>query len=146
MMTVVGDVLTLLAGAFWGALTLIVKATRLRSAPAAKVLLYQLFVSAVLLALAALVSGESLPMKLSFVPAASLLYQMIWVAGFTYLVWYWLLARYHSGEMSAFTFVTPLMGVLAGHFLLGDAMEPGLILAVALVLGGIVLVNRPRAV
>jgi drug/metabolite transporter (DMT)-like permease len=145
MMAVVGDVLTLVAGAFWGAVTLIVKATNLRSAPAAKVLLYQLFVSAVLLALAAMAMGECLPMKLSFVPAASLLYQMIWVAGFTYLVWYWLLRQYHSGEMSAFTFVTPLMGVLAGHFMLGDPMEPGLVVAVALVLGGIVLVNRPRA-
>jgi drug/metabolite transporter (DMT)-like permease len=48
--------------------------------------------------------------------------------------------------MSSFTFVTPLIGVFAGHFLLGDAMESGLVLAVALVLGGIILVNRPRPV
>ena len=125
-------------------LTLTVKATRLSSVPAAKVLLYQLAVSAVLLALAAFLTGESLPMRLSLVPAASLLYQTIWVAGVTYLIWYWLLRQYHAGELSAFTFVTPLMGVLAGHFLLGDAMESGLVLAVALVLGGIILVNRPR--
>jgi drug/metabolite transporter (DMT)-like permease len=126
MTPVVGDLLTLLAGAFWAMVTLTVKATRLSSVPAAKVLLYQLAVSAVLLALAAFAAGESLPARLSFVPAASLLYQTIWVAGVTYLVWYWLLRQYHAGEMSAFTFVTPLMGVLAGHFLLGDIMEPGL--------------------
>ena len=123
-----------------------VKATRLSEVPAAKVLLYQLAVSAVLLTLAALVMGESLSTKLSFMPAASLVYQTIWVAGFTYLVWYWLLRQYHAGEMSAFTFVTPLMGVLAGHFILGDPMDAGVIIAVALVLGGIILVNRPRAV
>jgi drug/metabolite transporter (DMT)-like permease len=141
---VIGDLLTLTAGAFWAMVTLTVKATRLSSVPAAKVLLYQLAVSAVLLALAAFVTGESFPLRLSLVPAASLLYQTIWVAGVTYLIWYWLLRQYHAGELSAFTFVTPLMGVLAGHFLLGDAMESGLILAVALVLGGIILVNRPR--
>ncbi len=141
---VIGDLLTLAAGAFWGMVTLTVKATRLNSVPAAKVLLYQLAVSAVLLALAAFAMGERFPARLSFMPAASLLYQTIWVAGVTYLIWYWLLRQYHAGEMSAFTFVTPLMGVLAGHFLLGDAMESGLVLAVALVLGGIILVNRPR--
>jgi drug/metabolite transporter (DMT)-like permease len=143
--TVIGDVLALVAGALWAALTLIVKATRLRAAPAAKVLLYQLFVSAVMLVAVALAMGEKMPSRLSFVPAASLLYQSVWVAGFTYLVWYWLLRRYHSGEISAFTFVTPLIGVLAGYFLLGDALDAGLIVAVALVLGGIILVNRPSA-
>ncbi|SEE56240.1 Permease of the drug/metabolite transporter (DMT) superfamily [Rhizobiales bacterium GAS188] len=144
MMPLIGDLLTLAAGACWAGTTLFVKTTSLRTVPATKVLLYQLFVSAVLLVFAALITGEAFPTKLSFVPAASLLYQMIWIAGFTYLVWFWLLRSYHSGEMSSFTFVTPLMGVLAGHFLLGDSMEPGLILAVALVLGGIALVNRPN--
>ncbi|SED90363.1 Permease of the drug/metabolite transporter (DMT) superfamily [Rhizobiales bacterium GAS191] len=146
MMPLIGDLLTLAAGACWAGTTLFVKTTSLRTVPATKVLLYQLFVSAVLLVFAALITGETFPTKLSFVPAASLLYQMIWIAGFTYLVWFWLLRSYHSGEMSSFTFVTPLMGVLAGHFLLGDSMEPGLILAVALVLGGIALVNRPNKV
>ena len=146
MTPVLGDLLTLAAGAFWGMVTLSVKATRLSTAPAAKVLLYQLAVSAVLLAFAAFMMGESLPMRVSFVPAASLLYQTIRVAGVTYLIWYWLLRQYHAGEMSSFTFVTPLIGVFAGHFLLGDAMESGLVLAVALVLGGIILVNRPRPV
>jgi drug/metabolite transporter (DMT)-like permease len=143
MMPLIGDLLTLAAGACWAVTTLLVKATNLRTVPATKVVLYQLVVSAVMLVGAALIAGEPFPTQLSFLPAASLLYQMIWVAGFTYLVWFWLLRSYHSGEMSSFTFVTPLLGVLAGHFLLGDSLEPGLILAVALVLGGIVLVNRP---
>jgi drug/metabolite transporter (DMT)-like permease len=147
MLALVGDLLTLVSGAFWGATTVLVKATSLRSAPATKVLLYQLAVSAVLLALAALSAREQLPATLSLVPALSLIYQVVWIAGFTFLVWFWLLRQYHSGELSAFTFLTPLVGVLAGHLLLGEAMEPGLILAVALVLSGIFLVNRPaRAV
>ena len=139
----IGDLLTLAAGACWAATTLLAKATKLRSLPATKVLLYQLVVSTLLLSIAALVVGEPFPTHLSFVPAASLLYQIIWIAGFTYLVWFWLLRSYHAGEMSSFTFVTPLVGVLAGHFLLGDSLDAGLIIAVALVLIGIGLVNRP---
>jgi drug/metabolite transporter (DMT)-like permease len=143
MTPLIGDLLSLAAGAFWGVTTVLVKATQLRAAPATKVLLYQLVVSAVLLVIAALVAGEALPVKLSFVPAASLLYQVVWIAGFTFLAWFWLLRQYHSGELSAFTFLTPLLGVLAGHFMLGDSLEPQLILAVILVLAGIFLVNRP---
>jgi drug/metabolite transporter (DMT)-like permease len=143
MQALFGDLLTLAAGALWGATTVIVKGTRLRFAPATKILLYQLFVSSLFLVVAAVLAGESLPTKLTFVPAISVIYQVVWVAGVTFLVWFWLLRQYHSGELSSFTFLTPLMGVLAGHFLLGDRLDLGLILAVALVLGGIVLVNRP---
>ncbi|MFI5012168.1 MAG: DMT family transporter [Hyphomicrobiales bacterium] len=142
VMPLIGDLLTLAAGAFWGATTVLVKATTLRLAPATKVLLYQLVISAVLLVMAALLAGERLPTEISFVPAMSLIYQVFWIAGVTFLAWFWLLRQYHSGELSAFTFLTPLLGVLAGHFLLGDTLEPGLLLAVALVLGGIILVNR----
>jgi drug/metabolite transporter (DMT)-like permease len=138
-----GDLLTLLAGALWGATTVLVKGTGLRFAPATKILLYQLSVSAVFLVAAAVIGGERLPTQLSFVPAISVIYQVVWIAGVTFLVWFWLLRQYHSGELSSFTFLTPLMGVLAGHFLLGDRLDFGLVLAVALVLGGIVLVNRP---
>lgn len=142
LMPLIGDLLSLAAGAFWAATTVLVKATTLRFAPATKVLLYQLVISAVLLVMAALLAGERLPSALSFLPAVSLIYQVFWIAGVTFLVWFWLLRQYHAGELSAFTFLTPLVGVLAGHFLLGDALEAGLVLAVALVLGGIILVNR----
>ncbi|MFI4994666.1 MAG: DMT family transporter [Hyphomicrobiales bacterium] len=138
-----GDLLSLAAGAFWGGTTLLVKGTGLRLAPATKILLYQLVVSGLLLVVAAWLAGERLPAKLSLVPAFSILYQMVWIAGVTFLVWFWLLRQYHSGELSSFTFLTPLMGVLAGHFILGDSLDLGLVLAVALVLGGIILVNRP---
>jgi len=138
-----GDLLSLGAGAFWGATTLIIKGTVLRTAPATKILLYQLGVSAIFLMAAAFWAGESLPAELSLVPALSIAYQVLWVAGVTFLIWFWLLRQYHAGELSSFTFLTPLMGVLAGHFMLGDRLDLGLVLAVALVLGGIILVNRP---
>jgi drug/metabolite transporter (DMT)-like permease len=40
--------------------------------------------------------------------------------------------------------LTPIFGVAAGHLVLGEPLTPGFALAVALVVAGLVLVNRPR--
>src|SRR6476659_2038896 len=54
----IGDLMMLGAGAAWGATTLVIKASRLRAAPAEKVLAYQLAVSIPILALGMLAMGE----------------------------------------------------------------------------------------
>src|SRR3954452_7315516 len=54
----VGDIMMVGAGACWGATTLVIKASRLRSAPAEKVLAYQLAISIPMLALGVLAMGE----------------------------------------------------------------------------------------
>ncbi|MEA2758604.1 MAG: hypothetical protein QOH65_1217 [Methylobacteriaceae bacterium] len=140
----IGDVLTLIAGALWGATTLIIKATRLRAARPIKALLYQLAVSAVVLGLGILVFHENMPTQVSAISWGSLAYQTLWVVCITYTSWFWMISHYRAGELSAFTFLTPIFGVAAGHFLLGDAIAPGFAIAVALVAGGILLVNWPR--
>src|SRR3954464_3107127 len=53
-----GDIMMVAAGAAWGATTLVIKATKLRSAPAEKVLAYQLAISIPMLAAGALLMGE----------------------------------------------------------------------------------------
>ena len=54
----IGDLMLVLAGVAWGATTLVIKATRLAHAPFEKTLLYQLIVSAPMLALGAQLFGE----------------------------------------------------------------------------------------
>ncbi len=139
-----GDLMLIGAGAAWGATTLVVKATRLAHASYEKTLLYQLVVSAPLLATGALLAGERIEAMPSALAAGSLAYQTIWVVGVTYLTWFALILRYSASRLSAFTFLTPLFGVAAGHFVLGDPLTPGFAVAAALVVGGLVLVNRPR--
>jgi drug/metabolite transporter (DMT)-like permease len=139
----IGDIFALAAAALWGATTVLIKASPLRAAPATKVLLYQLLGSIPIAALAAYGAGESFPVHISALSAWALLYQTVWVAGVTYLVWFWLVVHYRAGELSAFTFLTPVLGVLAGHFLLGDDLSRGFLAALALVAAGIVLVNWP---
>jgi drug/metabolite transporter (DMT)-like permease len=58
------------------------------------------------------------------------------------VIWFFLVSHYSANRLSAFTFLTPLFGVAAGHFVLGEPMTPAFAAAVALVAGGLVLVNR----
>jgi len=60
------------------------------------------------------------------------------------VLWYALVTRYSANRLSAFTFLTPLFGVAAGHLVLGEPLTPALAAAVALVAGGLMLVNRVR--
>ena len=141
----IGDALCLIAAFIWGATTLVIKASRLIRAPAEKVLLYQLAVSApVMLGLAPFFGP--LIRSLDWVAGIGLLYQVVIVVAASYIAWFSLLARYPAGLLSAFTFLTPLFAVAFGAVLLAEPVSPRLILALGLVAGGIFLVNRPRPV
>jgi len=94
-------------------------------------------------AVVSLAVGERWPTHFSTVGAVAMTYQTFWVASVTYLAWFWLLKRYGAGELSAFTFISPIVGVLAGHFLLGDELTPNFMAALVLVAAGVVLVNLP---
>jgi drug/metabolite transporter (DMT)-like permease len=52
--------------------------------------------------------------------------------------------RYSAARRSVFTFLAPLFGVAAGHFVLNEPLTPAFAVAVALVAAGLLLVNRPQ--
>jgi drug/metabolite transporter (DMT)-like permease len=140
----IGDLMMIGAGAAWGATTLVIKGTALRSAPAEKVLAYQLAVSIPMLAAGALIIGERMTAMPGAVSLGWLAYQTFWVVSLTYAVWFAMVQRYSASRLSAFTFLTPLFGVASGHFVLGEPISWAFGLAVALVIGGLILVNRPN--
>jgi len=140
----IGDLMLVLAGAAWAATTLLIKATRLVRVSYEKMLLYQLIVSAPMLALCAQVFGERVVEPPSAVALGSLLYQTVWVVAVTFLAWFALIQRYSASRLSVFTFLTPLFGIAAGYMVLGDPLTPAFALAALLVVAGLVLVNRPR--
>lgn len=142
--TLLGDALLLVSGAGWAATTLVIKGTRLVQVAPEKTLGYQLVVSIPILAVAALVFGESLPGLPRPAAVGWLAYQTVWVVGITYGLWFALVKHYSASRLSAFTFLTPLFGVLAGHVVLGDAIDWPFAAAAGLVVAGLVLVNRPR--
>ena len=138
-----GDLLIVGGGALWAATTLIVKATELRHAPPEKALTYQIVISIPILALAAYLSGETLtripgPLALSLIA-----YQAVWVVGLTFLLWWVLVKTYSASKLSAFTFITPLFGVVASYLILHETLTPVFGVAALLVIAGLFLVNRP---
>ena len=144
MYQLLGDLMMIGAGAAWGSTTLVIRATKLATAPAEKTLSYQLAVSAPILALGSLMTGEHVPAAPGVTALSWLAYQTIWVVGITYLIWFGMIRTYVTSRLSAFTFLTPLCGVAAGHVILGDPITPAFAAAAALVIAGLVLVNRPR--
>jgi drug/metabolite transporter (DMT)-like permease len=139
-----GDVMMVGAAAGWAATTLVIKASRLNRVSAEKTMLYQLVVSAPLLAIGVVVFGERIDAMPSALALGALAYQIVWVVSVTYVVWFALVVRYSATRLSAFTFLTPLFGVAAGYLVLNEPLTPPFALAVALVALGLVLVNRPR--
>lgn len=140
--SLLGDFFGLVAAALWAATTVLIRATSLSRATAAKTLFYQLAVSAPLLLAASLLMGEQGVVALTPLALASLAYQGVIVAFASYLVWFWLLTRYLAARLSVFSFMTPLFGVLAGVAVLGEPLTPSFAGAALLVGAGIVLVNR----
>ena len=138
----IGDVMLIGGAMAWAGTTLLFKATRLVKAPAEKAMIYQLAVSAPLLFLFAWLSGERMTHWPGPVPMVAFTYQTVWVVGCTFLIWLVLMKSYPAGKLSAFTFVTPLFGVAAGHFILNEPLSAGFAVAVVLVVAGLALVNR----
>ncbi|MEG3638110.1 DMT family transporter [Magnetococcus sp. PR-3] len=141
----VGDLMLTLSAVFWGATTLLIKVSPLAHIEASRTLLYQLAVSAMILPLASLFLDEPMVTSLSSTALWSLLYQTIWVAAVTYLVWYWLVTHYPACQLSSFTFLAPLFGVLAGGWILDEPLTTALLAALVLVGSGLYLVNRSKS-
>jgi drug/metabolite transporter (DMT)-like permease len=138
-----GDLMLVGGGAAWAATTLIIKASALNRISPEKTLLYQLVVSVPLLALGALIFGEHVDAMPSPVALGAFGYTVL-VVSLTFAMWFALIVRYSAARLSVFTFLAPLFGVAAGHFVLHEPLTPPFAVAVVLVALGILLVNRPR--
>ena len=141
-----GDLLVIAGGALWAATTLLVKATALLKAPAEKGLGYQVALSVPILGFAAWISGETLTRVPGPLALSLMVYQAVWVVGLTFLIWFALVKTYSASKLSAFTFITPLFGVVASYFIMRDTLTPAFGAAALLVIAGLYLVNRPGPV
>jgi drug/metabolite transporter (DMT)-like permease len=135
-----GDALALLSALLWAAATLLIKGTRLSRLDPVKTLLYQIGLMAIVCPFAAWGFGEPAPTGLAFWAYVALFWQGAVVVGFTYALWIWLLGQYPAAQLSAFGFVTPLIGVVAAAMILGEPLTTGLAAASALVIAGLILV------
>jgi drug/metabolite transporter (DMT)-like permease len=139
-----GDVMIVCGGALWGATTLIAKGTKLRLAAPEKALAYQVAISIPILGAAAWFFDE----KMTHVPGplavSVVVYQAVWVVGLTFALWFALVQVYSASKLSAFSFITPLFGVVASYLILHEQLTLSFAAAALLVIAGLRLVNRPE--
>jgi drug/metabolite transporter (DMT)-like permease len=140
-----GDLLIVGGGALWAATTLLVKATALIRASAEKGLGYQVALSIPIFVFAAWLTDERIIHMPSALSLSLLAYQAFWVVGLTFLLWFALVKAYSASKLSAFTFITPLFGVVASYFIMHDTLSLAFAAAAVLVIAGLYLVNRPEA-
>jgi drug/metabolite transporter (DMT)-like permease len=135
-----GDFLGLLAGAAWGATTVVVRCSRLAAIPATQTLLYQLLAAFVLLMAVSFATGQA-----HFNPTptvwASLLFHSVVVSFASFLLWFWLLRKYLASRLGVFSFMTPLFGMVLGAWLLQEPIEASFLIGAVPVLIGIILVS-----
>ena len=142
--TLWGDILLMAAATLWGATTVLIRTTALKAAAPEKTLLYQLAVSGLMLPPLAWLVGEPGIVSVSVPVLAAFAYTFVVVAFVSYIAWFWLVRNYPPTRVSAFTFLSPVFGVVAGNLMLGEAFTLSLGVALALVAFGIYLVNRPH--
>lgn len=136
-----GDALGLGGALLWGVTTLLVRATPLASALPEKTLLYQLVISGLALVAASAFAHEAWPVTLGANVALLMLFQIGVVTFASYLGWFWLVRHYPATQAAAFTLLTPLLGLLAGVWLLQDPLTLRLVVALLAVCVGIALVS-----
>jgi drug/metabolite transporter (DMT)-like permease len=138
-----GDLLALLAGMFWAAIAMLTR-LKLSHVSSEMNLLYQLFVSGILLTLLALCVGDPVREPTAMIYGI-LAFQVIAIVSIGFLVWFWILSTYPVSSMASFSLLTPIFGVFFGWQIFDDAVTPALGIALLLAGAGIVLINRPAA-
>ena len=139
-----GDLLSLTAGFLWAATSLYLKRIVRTSMTPSQMLFYQLGFSAVQLSLMTWLLETRHVKELSVVVVGSIAYQGIVVAFASYLAWFWLIQAYPVSNVSAFTFFTPIFGILLGGLLLHEPLTVKLLIGGGLVAAGMALVNWPE--
>ncbi|MCA1454783.1 DMT family transporter [Bradyrhizobium sp. BRP22] len=138
-----GDLMVVGGGALWAATTLVAKGTALRKAAPEKALGYQVALSIPILGIASWLAGETISHFPGPLSLALMAYQAIWVVGCTFVIWFAMVKMYSASKLSAFTFITPLFGVVAAYVIMHDTLTPVFGVAALLVIVGLYLVNKP---
>jgi drug/metabolite transporter (DMT)-like permease len=140
----IGDILEIIAASFWAATTLYIKRFMARNVQPIHTFLYQLVFSIPILFAVSLVLEPRWIIMLSPSIVGCILFQSVIVAFITYLIWFKLIHGYSVSRLSAFTFLTPIFGVLAGVIFLDEEFTGSLMTGLPLVCAGIFLVNWKR--
>jgi len=137
----IGDILEIIVAFLWGATTLYIKRFMAEKVHPINTFLYQLVFSIPILFIVSLILEPQWVTKIDLTIVTSLFYQSVIVAFMSYFVWFKLIHSYSVSRLSAFTFLTPLFGVLFGILFLSEEFTISLMVGLPLVSLGIFFVN-----
>ncbi|HMK35098.1 MAG TPA: DMT family transporter [Desulfomonilaceae bacterium] len=140
----VGDLMEVAAAILWAATNIYIKRFMLgKPITHYQTLFAQLFFSIPVLVAGWLIFEWSQPLSFQTIVIVSLVYQGFIIAFASYLLWFWMIHRYQVSRLAAFTFLTPLSGVILSAVLLKEQLTVFVLVGLALVAAGLYLVNRP---
>jgi drug/metabolite transporter (DMT)-like permease len=139
----VGDAMELTAGFMWAATTVYIKKF-IWNQPVThyQTLFVQLFFSIPVLVAGVVLFEWGAPVSPTPLVVGVLVYQSVIVAFISYLAWFWMIHRFQVSRLTAFTYLTPLCGVVLSGIVLGETLTIFLWVGFTLAAGGIYLVNR----
>ena len=114
-----GDLLSLIGAMFWAGIVFMARLTKLSRSSPEMLLLYQLAVSAVILLAVAPGFGPVIR-EMTLALAGIFAFQVIAVVCFGFLAWFWVLKIYPASDMTSFSFLAPVFGVLFGWLILHE--------------------------
>ncbi len=141
-----GDLMVLVSAIFWASNMVYLKRFIWnRPITHFETLSAQLFFSIPVLAIGSLLLERGEYLKPDILVISAFAYQVIVVAVFSYLLWFWLIHHFPVTRLAAFTFLAPIFGVALSGLLLHEVIPFGLYFGLMLVVSGLYLVNRPAA-
>lgn len=135
-----GDMLGILAALSWALTTVVIKQSNLSKAPSMQILFYQVLVGFVLLSLLA-VQTQQLDYQWTSALGLNLVFQIVVVGLISFTAWLWLLKRYVASQLSIFTFLTPVLGVVLGIVLLQEPLQASFVVGAGMVIAGMLMVQ-----
>lgn len=139
--SMLGDLLALIAALGWAAIVLVMRMSPLSRIPPENQMLIIVAASAPILLGAAPFFGDLLrdPGPIHW---AGLAFQSLVTVSMGYLLWAWLMKVYRAADVASFSFLTPVFAVILGWGLLGERIGPLIWISLALVAAGVFLINR----
>jgi len=104
----------------------------------------QMMLGGAALLLLSVASGElASPPHIPARAALAILYLIVAGSLVAYTAYIWLLARMPATQVASHAYVNPLVAVALGYFIAGEPLTPRMLLAAALVVGGVFLILSP---
>ena len=128
---------TVLASAALLGLRTAVSKRMLHTVSAEKLLFWMLLLSLPAAAALSLLAGDTARLRFDVGGLLAIGYVGVVIAGFCFLTWTAVLARYRASRLTVMFFATPLSGTFLSWWITGDPLGPSLLLGAVLVAAGI---------